>query len=145
MKSIFIASLLAVTVGAGAALACKGYQQTESVAVPTIDGNTLAALLAKAPKLALYDANGEATRAKYGVIPGAKLLSHYSRYDVARELPRDKGAKVVFYCGSSLCGAAEKAAKKAIEAGYHDVAVMTDGIKGWSEAGKSTVMAPKTS
>lgn len=145
MKRILIAFVLALGAYASDALACKGYQQTETVSIPTLDAETLARLLRERPKVELFDANGEATRAKYGVIPGAKLLSHYARYDVRRELPADKDAKIVFYCGSTRCGAAEKAAKKALEAGYRDVSVMTVGIKGWTEAGKSTVELPKTS
>lgn len=46
----------------------------------------------------IYDANSENVRSKYGVIPGAKLLSSADQYDVAAMLPADKHAKLVFYC-----------------------------------------------
>jgi hypothetical protein len=46
----------------------------------------------------IYDANLDDTRAKYGVIPGAKLLYSPDKYDVAATLPADKNAKLVFYC-----------------------------------------------
>jgi len=46
----------------------------------------------------LYDVNLHDTRVQYGIIPGARLLSSADNYDVARELPPDKHAKLVFYC-----------------------------------------------
>ena len=46
----------------------------------------------------LYDANLHKVREKYGIIPGARLLSSAGDYDVAKELPADKNAKLVFYC-----------------------------------------------
>lgn len=45
----------------------------------------------------LYDALHK-VREKYGIIPGARLLSSAGDYDVAKELPPDKNAKLVFYC-----------------------------------------------
>jgi hypothetical protein len=49
----------------------------------------------------ILDANVEDTRNKYGVIPGAHLLSSYDNYDVATELPPAKNAKLVFYCANT--------------------------------------------
>lgn len=80
------------------------------------------------------DANGSSTREKYGVVPGAVLLSG-SDFKTS-ELPEDKNAKLVFYCGGKACMAAPKAAKVAKEAGYEDVNVMRVGIRGWVDAGK---------
>lgn len=88
------------------------------------------------------DANGAETRAQYGVLPSAVLLSSYQSYPVT-ELPADKDTKLVFYCGSQKCTAAPKAAQLAAEAGYKNVRVMRDGIKGWVAAGKQ-VSHPST-
>jgi len=82
------------------------------------------------------DANGAETREKYGIVPGAVLLSG-ADYE-AKELPEDKATKLVFYCGGEKCTAAPKAAKIAKKAGYSDVNVMRVGIRGWVEAGKKT-------
>ena len=49
----------------------------------------------------VLDANAEDTRNKYGVIPGARLLTDYNKYDVATELPPAKNAKLVFYCSNT--------------------------------------------
>jgi len=49
----------------------------------------------------IFDANHPSTRERFGVIPGAHLLSTYDNYDVAKELPADKNTKLVFYCADS--------------------------------------------
>ncbi len=46
----------------------------------------------------IYDANGWGLRSTAGVIPGAHLLTSDDKYDVAKELPSNKNAKLVFYC-----------------------------------------------
>jgi len=90
-------------------------------------------------KVAVFDANGQSTREQMGVIPGATLLSSYREYNPADVLPEDKATKLVFYCGSTSCRASDGAAQKAVEAGYDDVCVLRAGIKGWKDAGKSTL------
>lgn len=84
-----------------------------------------------------FDANGEETRAKFGTVPGAKLLASYRDYDLGL-LPEQKDAKLVFYCSNTQCSAAPKAAERAVLAGYKDVNVMPEGIMGWKDAGKTT-------
>jgi rhodanese-related sulfurtransferase len=84
----------------------------------------------------IYDANGWGLRSTAGVIPGAHLLSSDDKYDVAKELPANKSAKLVFYCADLQCTASHEAARRAIAAGYTDVSVMSDGIQGWKQAGK---------
>jgi hypothetical protein len=49
----------------------------------------------------IYDANHPDTRAQYGIIPGAHLLPSADGFSVARELPVDKNAKLVFYCANT--------------------------------------------
>jgi hypothetical protein len=46
----------------------------------------------------IYDANGWGLRSTAGVIPGAHLLTSDDKYNVAKELPAAKNAKLVFYC-----------------------------------------------
>lgn len=92
--------------------------------------------LIAAKAVAVFDANGDSTREKYGKIPGAKLLSGSDwSLDV---LPEDKAEKLVFYCSNTMCSAGPNAAKKAMLAGYSDVNVLKVGIAGWKDAGKST-------
>jgi hypothetical protein len=57
-------------------------------------------LLAKlGNKVHVYDANVEATREKFGTIPGATLLPSDDNYPVSI-LPPNKHATVVFYCAN---------------------------------------------
>jgi rhodanese-related sulfurtransferase len=81
------------------------------------------------------DANGDSTRRRMGVIPGAVLLRDLDAID---QLPADKATGLVFYCANSACGASHEAAAKAIAAGYTHVRVLPDGIAGWVKAGKRT-------
>jgi len=89
-------------------------------------------------QLAMYqpvDANGEATRKKMGVIPGAVLLTDSEAFALS-ELPADKAKPLVFYCANTHCSASDEAAGRALTAGYKNVKVLTAGIAGWVEAGK---------
>ncbi|MBV8762656.1 MAG: rhodanese-like domain-containing protein [Deltaproteobacteria bacterium] len=83
------------------------------------------------------DANGDATRKRMGVVPGAVLLTDSESFQLS-ELPKDKGKPLVFYCANTACGASHQAAEKALTAGYEHVEVMSDGIAGWVRAGKKT-------
>jgi len=91
----------------------------------------------KAKSATVYDANGAETRQKYGVVPGAILLSDHEAYPLS-ELPSEKSLKLVFYCGGLMCRASDAAAERAAGAGYTDVNVMRAGIKGWASAGQPT-------
>ena len=64
------------------------------------------------------DANGETTRKKMGVVPGAVLLTDSESVRRSRELPADKGKALVFYCANTQCGASHEAAERAMTAGY---------------------------
>lgn len=108
---------------------------TGGAEIPTVSVDELDRLLAERQCVPV-DANGETTRAKLGVIPGAVLLSDYETF-AASELPADKAKTLVFYCANESCGASEEAAKKARLAGYTRVKVLPAGIAGWVNAGKS--------
>ncbi len=56
---------------------------------------------ARAP-VTVLDANDTEFREKNGVIPGAKLLSSFDKYDISKELPASKDAPLVFYCSNRL-------------------------------------------
>ncbi len=132
LVTLAVAAALAVP---AAALACEGMKHA-SVEPKQITVAELATLT-KEKKATPVDANGEKTRSSEGVIPGAVLLTSSSQYAVT-ELPASKDSKLVFYCANTRCGASKTAAKRAIEAGYSDVAVLPDGISGWKKAGQST-------
>ncbi|MDE2510179.1 MAG: rhodanese-like domain-containing protein, partial [Elusimicrobia bacterium] len=110
--------------------------RAEKTPFKLIHVDDLAAALKSSAPPDVYDANGDDTRENVGVIPGARLLTSSSKYDVATTLPADKSAPLVFYCANKMCMASHTAAQKAVSAGYANVSVMTDGIFGWRDAGQ---------
>jgi len=117
------------------ALACRA----DTSGLATLDVEEVNARLANEGDLVLCDANSADTRRELGVVRGASLLSSYRDFDVASELPSDKGRSLVFYCHSPFCSAAADAARRALAAGHANVFVMPAGIKGWVEAGLPVV------
>lgn len=113
------------------ALACKGKDNVVQLSVPEAKD------LRDKKAATFVDANGTETRTKQGVIPGAVLLTSYAAFD-AKELGADKSGKLLFYCANTQCSASHEAAKRAQEQGFTNVGVLTDGIKGWKDAGLPT-------
>jgi rhodanese-related sulfurtransferase len=113
-----------------------------AAAVAEVSVTDLASALKDKSAIAV-DANGVETRQKYGVVPGATLLTDHRNYALT-ELPSDKAQPLVFYCGGTKCRASDAAAQRAISAGYAKVSVMRDGIKGWVDAGQPTSTLPKS-
>src|SRR5690349_7216575 len=137
MRTLLFSSVLAFAVLAG----CSKKDEPAKVEklsdkVPTITIDELDAKLA-ANDCQAVDANGEGTRKKLGVIPGAVLLTDSEAYSTS-ELPADKSKTLVFYCANTSCGASHEAAARALTAGYTNVKVLPDGIAGWVKAGKQT-------
>ena len=138
MKKFLMAAVVAFSaVTSSAGFACDGHEKSAAAEPRSVTVQEVASLT-KEKKATAVDANGEKTRSKEGVIPGAILLTSSSQFDPAKELPAKKDSKLVFYCANNHCGASHAAANKAIEAGYTDVAVMPEGIAGWKAAGQPT-------
>jgi hypothetical protein len=51
-------------------------------------------------KIRVYDANGDATRQRFGTIPSATLLASDENYPLS-VLPPNKHATLVFYCADN--------------------------------------------
>jgi rhodanese-related sulfurtransferase len=136
--SWLVVSALASSSAAGAA----GCSRSDRIAagepaaapVATVSVAELDRMLA-AGECQAVDANGETTRQRMGVIPGAVLLRDLDAVD---QLPADRSRDLVFYCANTACGASHEAAEKAIAAGYRRVQFLPDGIAGWVKAGKRT-------
>jgi rhodanese-related sulfurtransferase len=127
--------LLAMLLGAAGGCSKPSSNKAEP-ALATLTIDQLEAKLARGECRAV-DANATPTRQRFGVIPGAVLLSDYEAY-LPSELPADKSKGLVFYCTNEHCGASEEAASRALTAGYTDVKVLPAGILGWTKAGKQT-------
>ncbi len=126
---------MAAVVTAALALAgCKRGVAAAEVAELSVDD--VAAQLS-AGTCQVLDANGDPTRKRMGVIPGATLLTDYENY-APSELPADRSKTLVFYCVNEQCGASHAAALRARAVGYDKVAVLPAGIAGWRSAGKPT-------
>ncbi len=136
MRTILFVSLVGL-----AALGCSKSESKKSEGssmveekVPEVTVDQVDTALATSEWQAV-DANGDATRKKMGVLPGAVLLTDSETFS-ASELPADKSKGLVFYCANTHCGASHEAASKALTAGYKNVKVMPEGIAGWVKAGK---------
>jgi rhodanese-related sulfurtransferase len=129
-----------VTASAGQGAACGAHEAKPGQVTVT----ELASQLKASPAAIPVDANNEKTRAKDGVIPGAKLLTSASAYDPAKEIGAPKDAHLVFYCANTRCTASHTAAKRAMEAGYTNVSILPEGIAGWKAAGQATTAVPRS-
>jgi len=88
---------LGVLLAGGLAMAAGAQQKFQLIELPELE-----ALQQSRPPATVLDANDVGFREKNGVIPGAKLLSSFDRYDIQKELPADKNAPLVFYCSDRL-------------------------------------------
>lgn len=132
MRVLGIAAVLVLVLAGGGC--ARRADEPAGVAEVTVE--QLAARLARGDARAV-DANGAPTRQRFGVIPGALLLSDYETF-LPAELGPDKAKGLVFYCANEHCGASHEAAVRAVAAGYRDVAVLPAGIAGWAKAGQQT-------
>ncbi len=89
------------------------------------------ARLRNAPGVVLLDVNVQEVWAKHH-IPGAV---HVTSPDLARYLPTDRQAVLIFYCAGPLCEASGIAANQSVLLGFRRVFVMRDGIFAWVKAG----------
>ncbi len=97
MRKILLAAALSFGAlgGCSKSEADKGAAADVKIPSATVDDldHWLAAKEAQA-----VDCNGDNTRKRAGVIPGAILVSDEEKF-TASELPGDKQTKLVFYCG----------------------------------------------
>jgi rhodanese-related sulfurtransferase len=134
MRIILLAAVLSLGAGAACSKSEKTATSETTSKVSTVTVDDVDKQLA-AGECVPVDANGEQTRKKMGVVPGAVLLTDSDTFNVS-ELPADKSKTLVFYCANKQCGASHEAAGRALTAGYTNVKVMPDGIAGWVTAGK---------
>ena len=127
------------------AMQCNHQNQAQPEA-PQVEKLSVAQVvqMKKAGKVQLVDVNTEQTRTKYGVIPGAVLLTSAGDYDTTKELPKNKDQKLVFYCLCDMCEASHMAAQRAKDAGFKDVFVLQGGIRGWKTKGQPLSAVPQS-
>lgn len=89
---------LALLLVGGLAAASEAGEKFQLIGIPQLESLQKDATT----PVTILDANEPDVREKDGVIPGAKLLSSFNRYDIQKELPADKNAPLVFYCTNRL-------------------------------------------
>jgi rhodanese-related sulfurtransferase len=99
---------------------------------PSISQDQLKQAMAE-KKVCLIDVNGSESF-KAGHIPGA-IDFEVAQAKFASELPKNKSALVVAYCGNEECPLYKAAARKAEQLGYTNVKHFAPGIQGWVKSG----------
>jgi hypothetical protein len=97
MRKLLLSAVLGVATITAAG--CKKSDNTEATSthdLPEMTPEEVEKGLA-ANTLTALDCNGDNTRKKYGVLPGATLMTDDEAYSPS-ELPTDKKRKLVFYC-----------------------------------------------
>jgi len=113
-------------------VAASTYAASPFADISVDDVNTLA----KSKSAVIIDVNGTDSY-NAGHVPGA--LNYEAIKDkLAANLPKDKSAVIVAYCGNPKCGAYAQAATAAQKLGYTNIKHMTAGIAGWKSAGMKT-------
>jgi hypothetical protein len=99
MRNILLATALALSAVAGCSKS-EGNDKTAKaeVKVPHVTVDDVDRMLA-AKEATAVDCNGDRTRKREGVVPGAIIISDEETF-AATELPADKAAKLVFYCAN---------------------------------------------
>jgi hypothetical protein len=96
MRTLLFSAALAAAALTGCAKDKSDSKATATAELPAMSPDEVDQALAAGQATAV-DCNGDRTRKKYGVLPGAVLISDEEAYP-ASELPADKATKLVFYC-----------------------------------------------
>lgn len=102
---------------------------------PSVTVDWVNSQLKKTDPITLVDARP--TRSKYdkGHIPTALSIPDRKFEEKQNELPADKDALLVYYCGGFKCKLSHQSAAKAIALGYTNVKVIAKGFPAWKKAG----------
>ncbi len=100
MRTILLGAVLALATVGG----CSNDKSSSAAAekaddVPTVTLDETDKLLA-ANEATAVDCNGDRTRTKYGILPGAVLIADEESFP-ASDLPADKTRRLIFYCSDT--------------------------------------------
>jgi hypothetical protein len=96
MRTFLLAALLAVSSASGCSKDDPAKTASSSAEFPTMTLDEVDKAVT-ANEATAVDCNGDRTRKKLGVVPGAVLVTDDEAY-AASELPADKTRKLIFYC-----------------------------------------------
>ena len=131
-QSIHFQALVLIAAVASSGAAALASDCKDEARYPVIEREELASLIAK-KQVVTVDVNSKESFSKHHV-PGA---IHYGSHkaDFAKQLPADKGALIVAYCGGPKCMAWKDAAEAACELKYTNIRHFKAGISGWEKKG----------
>lgn len=119
--------------GCGACGAHDEKAEAKPVAINTVELDKL--ITEQKPVVVLDARTGQWDDGKR--IPGAKTLGADATAEQASAVIPSKDALVVTYCSSTKCGASKALGATLRKHGYTNVREYYEGIKGWTEAGKT--------
>ena len=139
-RSIFII-LLAILLLPATLLADEATSAKNGTSYTLINTEELKKLLDDGTALTVIDARNPEEYQEVHIkgaisIPEKQLSEHLA------QLPSDKSAKIVFYCNGVKCGKSKKAAQKALELGYNNILVYSEGMPVWEEKGLPIYAGP---
>ncbi len=106
---------------------------------PSVSAEWVKAQVDKGADMVLVDSRPQKAKYDKGHIPSAISIPDTYFDDQKHQLPSDKSKLVVFYCGGLQCKLSHKSAAKAIDMGYTNVKVFSEGYPAWvAYAGKAS-------
>jgi rhodanese-related sulfurtransferase len=112
---------------------------------PSVSAEWVKSQLDKGAAMTLVDSRPKRKKYDKGHIPTAVSIPDMQFDKFKDQLPTDKSELVVFYCGCLHCKLSHKSAAKAIDMGYTNVKVFSEGYPAWmayaGKAGSAAVAA----
>lgn len=96
MRTTLFACLLAISAATGCSKGEDAKAEQAEAKLPTMTMDEVEAAITSNQATAV-DCNGDRTRKKNGILPGAIMVTDEEEYG-ASELPADKSRKLIFYC-----------------------------------------------
>jgi rhodanese-related sulfurtransferase len=98
---------------------------------PAVSAEWVKSQIDKGAAMTLVDSRPKRSKFDKGHIPTAISIPDMSFDEMTDQLPEDKNKLLVFYCGGLECRLSHKSAAKAIDMGYTNVKVFTEGYPAW--------------
>jgi rhodanese-related sulfurtransferase len=111
----------------------EGYPKwmAEKAHYPSVSAEWVKSQIDKGTDMVLVDSRPKRKKYDKGHIPTAVSIPDMQFDKFMDQLPADKGKLVVFYCGGLKCKLSHKSAAKAIDMGYTNVKVFSEGYPSW--------------
>ncbi len=98
---------------------------------PAVSAEWVKSQIDKGAAMTLVDSRPKRSKYDKSHIPTAISIPDMSFDELKGQLPEDKNALLVFYCGGLNCKLSHKSAARAIDMGYTNVKVFAEGYPAW--------------